>query len=297
MASAESATPNPKWERVRRLDPAAMTAAVAAATGIDLQVVGPCPGGQVGAAYVRWPDRHLSVLKWRPAVPLRELRAGPFAVLDAARAIGYPAPAIELAVPVEAAVVTVQELVPGQPLDYLDAAILDQALALNQLQAGLLAGRPGIGPLRLYLTQDGPGFCLHGPAREYSARTARLERWVRSVGAQYGDQLTGDDAVHGDFHPGNFLATDGAINGVIDWDGAARGHRGFDLVTLRIGWLGMRSDAATLRRLDAELDALPAHVLLPAWAHMSMRLADWAIRHFGPAELSYWLTVAEQRMS
>src|ERR1700722_14823249 len=94
MASAESATPNAKWERVRRLDPAAMTAAVAAATGIDLQVVGPCPGGQVGAAYVRWPDRHLSVLKWRPAVPLRELQAGPFAVLDAARTIGYPAPAI-----------------------------------------------------------------------------------------------------------------------------------------------------------------------------------------------------------
>ena len=62
--SAESAIPNAKWERVKRLDPAAITAAVAAATGIGLEVVGACPGGQVGAAYVRWPDGHLSVLKW-----------------------------------------------------------------------------------------------------------------------------------------------------------------------------------------------------------------------------------------
>src|SRR5580698_5543642 len=140
MASAESAIPDAKWERVKRLDPVAMTAAVLSATGIDLQVAGPCPGGQVGAAYVRWPVGHLSVLKWRPSVRLSELRAGPFAVLDAVRAIGYPAPAIELAVPVDQAVVTVQELVPGQPLDYLDGVILDQALALNRQQAGLLAG-------------------------------------------------------------------------------------------------------------------------------------------------------------
>jgi hypothetical protein len=291
-----------QWERAQRLDSAAMARAVRASTGIALTVTGPCAGGQVGAAFVRWPDGHLAVLKWQPGVSLADLETGPLAVVDAVRAAGYPAPAIELAIQAGQAIVTVQELLPGEPLDHLGEGTLAQALALNQSQAGLLAGQPGVPPMKLYLTSDGGGYCLHRPAAEYSRATAALERWVRTVGAEYPDDLPGDDAIHGDFHPGNVLAANGTITGVIDWDGAARGHRGFDLVTLRFCWQAPApapapSDPAALARLDAELDALPAQVLRPAWAHLSLRLVDWAIRHFGPAEIDYWLEVAQLRMS
>ena len=43
-------------------------------------------------------------------------------------------------------------------------------------------------------------------------------------------------------------------------------------------------------------DQLPAELLAPAWAHMSLRMADWAIRHFGPAEVPYWPDLAETRL-
>lgn len=49
------------------------------------------------------------------------------------------------------------------------------------------------------------------------------------------------------------------ITGFVNWDGAARGDRRLDLVTLR--------------------------------------MADWAIRHFTPAGVEHWLDLAEQRMT
>ena len=102
--------------------------------------------------------------------------------------------------------------------------------------------------------------------------------------------------MHGDFHHENLLIRDGRITGVIDWDGAGRGDRRFDLVTLRFGLRPDNSTAGARARLDAILDAMPDEVLRPAWAHMSLRMADWAIRHFSPADVPYWLDLAETRL-
>nr|WTA00125.1 hypothetical protein OH820_34790 [Streptomyces sp. NBC_00857] len=55
-----------EWGRAERLDADRLADALYAETGVRLVVEGPCPGGQVGAAYVRRPDGHRSVLKWRP---------------------------------------------------------------------------------------------------------------------------------------------------------------------------------------------------------------------------------------
>lgn len=283
------------WERVERLDAATIVQALHATTGVELELVGPCSGGQVGAAYVRWPDGHLAVLKWRPGRGLADLQRGPLAIVDVLRSIGYPAPGTELAAAVGSGVVTVSELLPGTEIGYLDQALLDQALALNRLHAGVLAGRPGIEPMKLYLTSDAGGFCLHGPLREFSSRSAALERWVRGIGAAYPDELAGDDAVHCDFHPANMLASDGIITGVIDWDGASRGDSRLDLVTLRFAVHGMKCDPEVIGKLDEVLDCFPAEVLLPAWAHMSLRMVDWAIRHFSAADVEHWLGLAEQR--
>ncbi|RMI38375.1 hypothetical protein EBN88_16930 [Streptomyces triticirhizae] len=137
---------------------------------------------------------------------------------------------------------------------------------------------------------------MHGPLREHGARAAALERWVRAVGAEFPPRLAGDDAVHQDFHPGNLLAVDGTVTGVIDRDGAARGDRRLDLVTLRFGVEGTGADPGVVARLDAVLDGMPEEVLRPAWAHMSLRMVDWAIRHFAPGEVFRWLDLAERRM-
>jgi hypothetical protein len=272
-----------------------MIQAVRASTGVRLKFVGFCSGGQVGAAYVRWPDGHLAVLKWRPNSSLADLERGPLAVVDALRAVGYPAPATELAAPAAEGVVTVTELLPGTEIGHLGPHLIDQAFDLNRLQAGILAGRTEIEPMKLYLASDGAGFCLHEPLRQFSDRSAALERWVRGVGAAYPDYLAGDDAVHCDFHQANMLASDGHITGVVDWDGPARGDCRFDLVTLRFGGHGLPCDPEVIGTLDQVLDFFPAELLLPAWAHMSLRMVDWAIRHFTPADVEHWLDLAEQR--
>jgi aminoglycoside phosphotransferase (APT) family kinase protein len=284
-----------QWPRAERLDAERMAGAIEAAAGVALRIDGPCPGGQVGASYVTWPDGHRSVLTWRPGTHLADLRQGPLAVIEALRPAGYPAPAAELAVQAGDAVLLVWELLPGTPITHLTPGLLAEALALNDLQAGQLAGRPAIPATDLYLTRDGPGFCLHQPLREHSARTQALHRWIGTVGASYPRCLRGDDAVHCDYHPGNILASHGHITGVIDWDGASRGDRRLDLVTLRFGIHGSAADPAATAHLDRLLDALPGDVLTPMWAHMSLRMTDWAIRHFSPGDVDHWLDLAEQR--
>ncbi|MEV5968212.1 phosphotransferase [Kribbella sp. NPDC051952] len=280
------------WARVERLDASRVIDQLEEETGVRLTFDGLCAGGEVGAAFVRWPSGRRSVLKWRPGTQLSALQAGPLAVTEAVRAAGQPAPATELAAQLGSAIATVQELLPGAPIRQLGEAAFEQALGFNQLQDGLLADRLDIPTLDLFLDSDGPGFCLHGPLRAHDRRTAWLDDWVVEVGRQPA-ALREVDAVHVDFHPGNLLAVDGEITGIIDWDGAGRGDRRLDLVTLRFG---VRSDGRVAERLDAVLDELPAEVLRPLWAHMSLRLADWAIRHDTPSDVAHWLDLAERRV-
>lgn len=194
------------------------------------------------------------------------------------------------------AVALVWELLPGAQISHLTSTLLDQALALNNLQAGQLTSRPAIPAVRLYLTSDGPGYCLHQPLREHSARTRRLDRRITTIGASHPSSLSGHDAVHCDYQPTNLLTDRSKITGVIDWDGAGRGDRRFDLVTLRFGMHAITADPAATGRLDQLLDAIPPHVLAPMWAHVSLRMTDWAIRHFPPGDVDHWLDLTKQRI-
>lgn len=285
-----------EWRRVERLDAAHLAVGLERETGVRLTVEGPCRGGQVGAAYVRWPDGRRSVLKRRPGADAADLANGPLAVMEALGATGYPAPASELVAQVGGAVVMVQQLLPGSAVDRLDSDLLDQVLALNSVQAGVLAGRDGLPLVRLYLRDDGPGFCLHGPLRGHGRRARALDDWVAEVAAEHPhDLLEGDDAVHFDFHSGNILAAEGSVTGVVDWDGAARGDRLMDLVTLRFGTRGGAADPGVTRRLDALLDSASEAALRRCWAHMSLRTVDWAIRHFAYSDVEHRLDLAEAR--
>lgn len=234
-----------------------MADAIHAAAGVALRVEGPRPGGQVGAAYVAWPDNHRSVLTWRPGIRLADLRDGPLAVIEALRPAGYPALAAELAVQVGDAVALIWELVPGAPTSHLTITLLDQALDLNNLQADQLSCHSAVPPIKLYLTSDGPGYCLHQPLREHSPRTRALDSWITTVGTSHPSYLSGHDAVHCDYQPADLLTSRGDITGVIDWDGAGRGDRRFDLVTLRFGIHAATADPQATGRLDRLLDDLP----------------------------------------
>jgi hypothetical protein len=87
-----------RFPRVERLNAEDIARALFEQTQIRLSAEGPCAGGQVGTAYVRWPDDHTGVLKWRPHITVDELRSGPLAVAHQLRMLGYPAPATELTV-------------------------------------------------------------------------------------------------------------------------------------------------------------------------------------------------------
>jgi aminoglycoside phosphotransferase (APT) family kinase protein len=149
----------------------------------------------------------------------------------------------------------------------------------------------------MYLLESGPGFCLHESLERYDDRTRRLLDRVREVGRDEPGGMTGDDLVHLDFHTGNVLVDEhGELTGIVDWDGIGRGDRRFGLVTLRFD-AHVRLAGTDLTWFDELLD----HVLSPAvlrlyWAHMSLRLVDWSIRHHTPADTTLWLDFAETRM-
>jgi Phosphotransferase enzyme family len=246
-------------------------------------VEGPCPGGQVGAAYVRWPDGRRSVLTMGSA------RAAPLVAL--ARTAGVPAPCYELIADVGGTVVVVQELLPGASPSTVDRPLVQAMIELNQRLAGLLAEHPHLPAVKLWLRASGPGYCLHEPLAGYDRRTAWLLGWVREVGHGC-DTADGDDLVHLDYHPGNVLVSDGRITGVVDWDGAARGDRHLDLVTLRFD-LAVRAPQLTGWLDDLLGHAVSTHRLRAYWAHMSLRLVDWAIRHHTAADVDRLLAIAQ----
>ncbi|MGH3095440.1 MAG: phosphotransferase family protein [Streptosporangiales bacterium] len=168
-------------------------------------------------------------------------------------------------------------------------------VGLNDRFRDALADRPDVPAAELYLRRSGPGFCLHEPLRAYSARTRRLLTCIEEVGAAVPTTMAGYDLVHLDYQPANVLVDDtGALTGIVDWDGAARGDAGFDLVVLLFGLHATAESAAAIALLEDRLRCrLSGDLLRTYWAHMSLRLVDWAIRHHGPDEVDVWLQLAD----
>jgi hypothetical protein len=273
------------WPRSARLDAPRLIERIADITGVRLVLEGPCPGGEVGAAYVRWPDGRRSVLTEGRS------RTGP--LLDLARAAGVPTARYELSARIDGARVVVQQRLPGTPPAAVDADLVHSMITLNLRLTGLLTSYPAARAVDLFLTADGPGFCLHEPLREHSKRSSRLLDWIHEVGKS-APEPDGDDLVHLDYHPGNILVSGGRISGVIDWDGACRGDRRLDLVTLLFD-LAWRAPHLT-GPLDERLSAVDPDRLRAYWAHMSLRQVDWSIRHHDADTVDRWLTIAESRM-
>ena len=85
---------------------------LAEATGVRLADDGACPGGHVGACYVRWPGGRRSVLTSAPAGTAAGVRRVE-SLLAAARAYRVPAPHYELVAELPTMVAVVQQRLPG----------------------------------------------------------------------------------------------------------------------------------------------------------------------------------------
>jgi aminoglycoside phosphotransferase (APT) family kinase protein len=274
---------------VRRLDVRGLVDGVAERAGVRLEVLGATSGGQVGAAYVRWPDGRQGVL----TVGSGDLKLT-VEVLALARLRGIPVPAYELIVELPDGVAIVQQRLPGERPERADLRLVQAMVEINERFAGLLADRPDVPVPDLHLRTSGPGFCLHESLRAHSVRSQRLLDWILEVGREEPSVMAGDDLVHLDFHPDNLLVdATGGISGIVDWDGIGRGDRRFALVTLRYALID--AEPAVTRWLDDRIDRVLDEDLLRLYqAHMSLRMVDWAIRHFGAAELERWLDFAEE---
>lgn len=284
-----------EWPRVERLKAERVIKEVLVCSGLRLRLERPLAGGEVGAALVVLPTGDHAVLTSWPggqrarALAVDELQAP-------LRARGYPAPAYLEVVECGAVTAVVQEWIDGTPPQQVDPELLHALFELNDLQVGVLTEQGGSLD-DLYLSRDGPGFCLHEPLRRHSFRTSDLLGQVQEVGQIVPDDVVkGTDVVHGDFHPGNVLTAGcpQAVVGVIDWTGARVGNCGLDLVTLGFSVTGATSEQRTLtntvrRVLDQRVDRAAT---LAFTAHMALRQVDWAIRHHGDAAIDHWTYVA-----
>lgn len=285
-----------QWPRAARLDAARLVAAVSAHSDLRLRLLRPLVGGEVGAALVALPSGASAVLtSWPGALAARATTVA--AIVTRLRAGGYPAPEYLAVIDCQSTLAALQEFVEGRPPGEVDELLVRSLLALNDRQRGVLpdAGGP---PAKLYLLEDGPGYCLHEPLRRHDRATAALLDRVHEVGHTVPDAaLTGTDAVHGDFHPGNVLIsarTPGAVTAVVDWTGAHAGNCRLDLVTLGFS---LDHDAAAPRVREIVRERIAADVgveaLLAFTAHMALRQVDWAIRHHSPAASRRWIEVAD----
>jgi aminoglycoside phosphotransferase (APT) family kinase protein len=279
--------------RAARWHAPAVLAELAAAAGVWLTDEGRASGGEVGACYVSWPDGHWSVLTCVPAEHRAQAYSGG-ELAGIASAAGVPAPRYELVAQLSDFVAIVQELLPGAVPTTVTPRTVESMVELTGRLRGRLADRAELPAASLYLRTDGPGFCLHGPMAGYDRRTARLLAMIEEAGAQLPERLAGDDLVHFDFHPDNILVDGtGAVTGVVDWDGAARAHGALDLMTLRFD-LARRAPELGDRVAALLRDSTPPEVWLGSWAHMSLRLVDWAIREQTADEVSAWVRVATE---
>jgi len=289
------------YPTVARLEINEVLDAMASVGAAPVVPVRPLSGGAVGAWAVRRPNGETSVLTWRG--PTRGQDGVALAhriaeLVTIARAHGIPAPRYEdvVALPNGGAVV-LQEFVAGtRPAPR--RRVVAELLQLSERRRGVLSGtgheKDGT---RLYLRQDGPGFCLHGPLRDHDRRTRRLLGWIEDVGSATDDVVVGTDLVHFDYHLGNVLvAADDAseVVGIVDWDGAGNGDVGVDGVTLALDLVLCNAEPLVVDQIVDHLSATtPLLDLQSYWAHGLLRLVDWRLRHSPDDDLT-WLPRAEQ---
>jgi hypothetical protein len=265
---------------------------------IELRFLEYCPGAGSASGACRVADEsgHVFFLSSIPGDEgNRAQHARSMTVLERLWSMGHPAPHYEQVVDLGDILVIMQTEAQGVPPIRITRSLVDRLLGLLSDRASLMGEDSDAGPLSLYLLEDAPS---HDSLRKYSDRTRQLLHWIESVGAFYGDTLPGPGAVHFDYQPGNVLVhpdRPDEVTAIVDWGGAVASSGGFDLVTLAWSSFGpaWEREVGVDDYLWSLVRQLPEPILVPSWAHLSLRLMYWAIR-FRPDCLGDWLQVSER---
>ena len=228
--------------------------------------------------------------------------------LERLRARGYPAPRyVDAGIHPHPPVgrFTLQELVPGDEAPRMDDGLVDQIVALNDLQAGM--GPPELVPqggwrhfiIAPILEDHLGGAALKNEAmRRHSPQMAGLLECLRDyVRAQAEAPMATGDVVHEDFHK-NHIRTEivpdpherdrvhpGKITGIIDFEGIVTGDRVFDLVRLLSSNTGPAHRAGPQRRLwDRACEVAGAETVGVYLASLIHRDVGYCARWHAPVE-------------
>ncbi len=258
--------------------------------------------GEQGAFRLRDGAGNGYVLKWKSGGTGLGALPAEVALLDRLRSAGYPIPryvawGVLTTTPGRYAV---QERLPGRSAWGIAGQALEDALALNDLQADAGAAlleedaagadvtpyEPWYRLIPRLALKGGDGFCHLDAMRAYSPQTAallvRVQEYIAGRAARLASRPA-QDVVHFDFSGPNILVGKGRVSGVVDW-GPVPGDRTFDLATL-LFYDGYYADVATTRARiwGRALELVDAETFGVYLGHMVHRQTDWSVRHHDAA--------------
>jgi hypothetical protein len=256
--------------------------------------------GEQGAFAIADQHGKRFVLKWSHSTEHLTRLEEAAAVTTHLQSLGYPAPLYLSTGIIQGGCYSIQETLPGAPMQTVTQTTIASLLQLNTLQRGQAVITRQEWPERVIETvlQGGDGYCVIESLRTYSTTTAQLLDTLQAIVTTHAnDHYETHDIVHYDFHPANILVTDGQISGVIDWDGTCSGDASFDLATLLCFSYAHYApyDTTLHKKLQQHiLERLGPGPLRVYLAHMLVRQVDWVIRYYNHQEVERWLNAARR---
>jgi hypothetical protein len=260
--------------------------------GERYELAGELAGGDGPGAWALRSDAGAAVLKvlaGRDGTADLESR---WRAVDVLRERGYPAPALRCIGTFDAGTYVVQQRLPGSPIGSgFTPGQLDEILGLLELHADIgvdLPGEPWPLPVTRPIFEGADGFCVIESMRAHSSETnAFLDELQGLARDHIGEVTDARDVVHLDFQYANILGENGHVTGVIDWEAATLGDRGFDLAAFAFY---IFDDAGLRRRLMNRARNISGDgALLVYLAHIMFRQTEWCTRFYTDDLVRFYL--------
>jgi hypothetical protein len=207
------------------------------------------------------------VLERFPDETVADRYAGLLPALAELRSRGVPVPEYRHVLVVDGGTLSAQQVLPGASVDNPSPAMVQQVVACVAAMVGVACPLPAPDLLPWgasvvhTLTVGVDGWAMHEPLRSGGRRSAAVLDRVEAVGA--------------DADPAWFPGDDGALTGIIDWDGACAGDPRFDLVRFAYDLDGHDQPVWDV----VEATGIESRVLRAYVAHHALRCTSWQIRH------------------
>lgn len=200
----------------------------------DVALLGRLAGGlNAGAVRVQVAGMADAVLKAVPRTRLHQLDEVERAqrVVEHMRGRGYPTPAWIGVGATTDHVWHLTDFVDAAPAPGLTASLVEQLMAINDLQAGQ-ASEPHDHGRYAWRVVTGREATVAGLSGYSSAASALIERVLLTCG-DLPPPPGAPDMVHADLNPSNVLTRDGVVVALVDIENAGSGSRATDLMTLQ----------------------------------------------------------------